>query len=748
MILKAFITLFKPFLILITSFATLIFGYASFLDADILDTFFNCYPVSAPAVESNWKNTDKTVPEGDFYVSTKGSDENNGTKESPFATIEKAMEAVRSYDKNQKTGITVCIEAGEYRVSSLSFTSSDGGTAACPVTYIGFGEGEVIINGGLNISAEDFSTSDKYPYISSRLSVSADKVLVADLTKEPYSLSQQDWGKLYPIGTYNTASSYKGDTTGPMYCELFVNDERQTLARYPDEGFIYTEKVLATGIDDPIPDENGDPATDTYLISRELASKIAGWENPEEVWMYGYWKYDWADGSSPIGDFNEAECTLSPEYRSYYGTKEDAPYYFYNCLEELTAPGEWYLDRENGLLCVYAPENEAAAKYSLSLSLSPVITVNADNLALKNLTVKGSRSNGIEINGSNNTVESCRVINVAYTAITVNGSGNKIIHNEAAYLGGGGISLSGGDTATLTPSGNIADNNLIHNWGEVYRTYQFGVALNGTGNICSHNEMYNAPHGAVTYSGNNNMIEYNLIYNVCLLSDDAGAVYAGRSWTSYGNTVRYNCIHSLGSDGHTPDGIYLDDALSGQNVYGNLLVNIPKYAIHAGGGRDNNIQNNIIVNAGDQAIKYDDRARDGALNNGWFNEHVNKDSGDMWKDLYASPYKSEIWQEAFPQYKDFSDDFSDGDNPGFVPNPANSIVTGNVIVDRSAAVGDFADAVKKFSTVENNDNYSLFHTDLIFTCADKGDYSLRKCSPVYKNLPDFKDIPLDEIGRR
>ena len=36
MILKAFITLFKPFLILITSFATLIFGYASFLDADIL----------------------------------------------------------------------------------------------------------------------------------------------------------------------------------------------------------------------------------------------------------------------------------------------------------------------------------------------------------------------------------------------------------------------------------------------------------------------------------------------------------------------------------------------------------------------------------------------------------------------------------------------------------------------------------------------------------------------------------------
>ena len=38
------------------------------------------------------------------------------------------------------------------------------------------------------------------------------------------------------------------------------------------------------------------------------------------------------------------------------------------------------------------------------------------------------------------------------------------------------------------------------------------------------------------------MIEYNNIHNVCLLSDDAGAIYAGRSWVMYGNVIRYNAV--------------------------------------------------------------------------------------------------------------------------------------------------------------------------------------------------------------
>ena len=740
------INIFRPFLCILSSIATLIFGYASFLDADIFDKYFESYPVAAPAVISEWTYSQDSAVTGDFYVSTKGNDSNPGTKDAPFLTIERAVEAVKDTEKEGKNGITVLIEAGEYRVSSLTLNDA-AGTEECPVSFIGCGDGEAVINAGVYLDARDFVTADNYPEIADRLSVDAKSVLVLDLTKAPYSLTKNDWGKLYPIGTYNTADEYQGDTTGPVYSELFVNDKRQTLARYPDEGFLYTEEVLATGIDTAAPDANGDPATDKYRISEELSQRIAGWESTEDVWMFGYWRYDWADSSSPIGSFDAEENTLSPKYKSKYGTKEEAPYYFYNCLEELTREGEWYMDRETGLLCVFAPENCDNATYCLSLSLSPVITVNADNITLKNITVKGSRHNGIEINGNNNTVEGCKITNVAYNAIVANGYGNTFTHNEIMNVGAGGISVTGGDRATLAPGNNTVSNNLIHDWGEIYRTYRFAVDFGGVGNICSNNEMYNASHGAITYSGNNHIFEYNLIYNVCLLSDDAGAIYAGRSWTSYGNIIRYNCIHSLGTDGHKPDGIYLDDALSGQTVYGNVLVNIPKYAIHVGGGRDNIIQNNLIINAGEQAIKYDDRARDAAVNNGWFSEHAGA-SGDMWTDLRYSPYKTDIWQEAFPQYKIFSDDFSDYDNPGFVPNPANSIVSGNVIVDRSTAVGDINENVKTFSRVENNACYSLFVMDRLFTDAENGDYTLKENSPVYKALPDFEEIPFDEIGRK
>ncbi len=739
-----FIKVFRPFLCILASFATLFFGYASFLDADIFDKYFESYPIASPAIESEWTDSEDIPVTGDFYVSTRGNDSNDGSLNSPFLTIERAVEAVKNTDKTGRQEITVLIEAGEYRVNSLALA----GDASCKINYIGYGEGEVVINGGIALNAKDFTTADSYPEIARRLCVDAGDVLVLDLTSAPYNLTAADWGKLYPIGTYNTAGSYQGDTTGPVYCELFVNDERQSLARYPDSGFIYTGEVLATGIDISVPDANGDPATDTYRVSDELAKRIAGWENINDVWMYGYWQYDWADGSSPIGAFNASERTLSPKYRSFFGTKEGAPYYFYNCLEELSTSGEWYLDRETGLLCVYAPENRDTATYNLSLSLFPAVTVNADNVTLKSITVKGSRHNGIEINGSNNTVEDCRIINVSYGAIVANGNNNTFTHNEIAHVGGGGIAVTGGDQAALTEGNNVVSNNLIHDWGEIYKTYRYAVDFGGVGNVCSNNEMYNAPHGAITYSGNNHIFEYNLIYNVCLLSDDAGAVYAGRSWTSYGTVIRYNCIHSLGSDGHTPDGIYLDDALSGQTVYGNILINIPKYAIHAGGGRDNIIENNIIVNAGEQAIKYDDRARDGALNNGWFNEHVAENTGDMWIDLKNSPYKTDVWQQAFPQYKSFSDDFSDPSNPGFVPNPANSIVTNNVVVDRSGALGDINENVYGFSTVENNDCYNLFRIDKLFTDAESGDYSLKEDSPVFKNLPDFKEIPLELIGRK
>ena len=738
-------------LVVLTGF---VIGSYSYLVPFITEETYGGYKAPIPALSTFTDKKDDKMINGDFYVSTKGNDSNGGTKDAPFLTIEKAVEAIRNIDKANKSGITVCIEAGEYRVSSLDFTKEDSGTAECPITYCAIG-GEVILNGGVTLSPDDFKSVSEYPEISERLASEVRKnVVVADLTKAPYSLTNSDWGKIYAIGSYHTAESYDGDYTGELYCELFVNDKRQSLARYPDNDYLLTEEVVSTGLgkesDGALTevkdwDKIRNPESDVYRINSELAQRITGWKTLDDVWMFGYWKYDWADASSPIGSFNAHTGEISPKFVSLYGTKTQAPYYFFNVLEELTTEGEWYLDRENGLLCLCKPENIKESQIDLTLSLNPVINAEADYLIFDGITVKGTRSDAVVINGNNNTVQNCLIKNVAGNALIMTGSNNLAYNNEIAHTGKGGIILDGGDGETLVSGNSKADNNYIHDWSEIYQTYQPAVTLLGAGNICSHNEMANAPHEAITYKGNNHIIEFNNIHDVCLLSDDAGAIYSGRSWVWYGNIIRYNCIYNIGSDEHKPDGIYLDDALSGQQIYGNLLINIPRNSIHIGGGRDNAVVNNIIVNSGENAIYFDERARDGALNNGWFT-HAHIGSGDMWDALYDSPWQSEIWQEAFPEYKTMTDDISKSESAEYIPNPACT-VKGNLIFNRRREIGDIYTSARRFSDISDNRVYFLDKTNGIFADINSGNYNIKDIENLRKSVPDFENIPLDEIGR-
>lgn len=731
-------------------------GSYSYIVPFMMEEIYEGYEAPVPAVSAytNTKDDDKMI-KGDFYVSTKGDDSNPGTKDAPFLTIEKAVEAVRNTDKSERNGITVCIEAGEYRVSSLEFTNEDSGTAECPITYCSYG-GEVVLNGGVTLHSDNFNSVTNYPEISERLTPEAKKnVVVVDLTKAPYSLTKADWGKIYAIGSYHTANSYDGDYMGELYCELFVDDKRQVLARYPDEDFLLTEEVVETGLGKESDgattevkdwDKIRNPQSDVYRVNSELAGKIAGWKTLNDVWMFGYWKYDWADASSPIGSFDAKTGEISPKFVSLFGTKTEAPYYFFNILEELTAEGEWYLDREKGLLCLWKPENIEEAQIDLSLSLKPVINAKADYITFDGITVKGTRADAVAITGDNNTMQNCLIKNIAGNALVMNGSNNLAYNNEITHTGKGGIILDGGDTKKLTPGNSKADNNYIHHWSEIYQTYQPAVTLLGVGNVCSHNEMANSPHEAITYKGNNHIVEYNNIHDVCLLSDDAGAIYSGRSWVWYGNIVRYNCIYNVGSGEHKPDGIYLDDALSGQQIYGNLLINIPRNSIHIGGGRDNVVENNIIVNSGENAIYFDERARDGALNNGWFT-HAYIGSGDMWDALYASPWQSEIWQNAFPQYKTMTDDISQSETESYVPNPACT-VKGNLIFNKYSEIGDIYTSARRFSDISDNGVYFLDKAEEIFVDINSGNYDIKDIENLRKSIPDFQNIALDEIGRR
>ena len=693
------------------------------------------------------------IDTADFYVSPAGDDGADGSLAHPFASLEKARDAVRATDKTGKSEITVAVMAGVYRVDSLAVTPEDSGTKDCPVAYRAYGDGEVVISGGVTLPhdaffpAADAALADRLPDAAKENALAVD-LFALGITKEQY-------GKIYAIGGYNTAARYDGDWVGDIYCELFVDDGRQTIARYPNgKEYLYTGEVVKEGQGRESAsaaikggfDELRNPEPDVYKMDKALSDRIASWKTTDGVWMFGYWRYDWADGSTPLGEADHEARTLSPMFVSSYGAKKGAPYYFFNVPEELDAPGEWYLDRENGVLYFWPPAGFSEdSAVELSLTTDNVIKAEADYLTFDGFTVRGTRGDAVNIAGSGNVVKNCLIKNAAGNALVVSGYDNLVADNEITRTGKGGVVLSGGDRDTLTPGNNRAENNLVHDWSEIYETYQPAFTLNGVGNICAHNEMYNSPHEAVTYSGNNHLIEYNLIHDVNLLTDDGGAIYSGRRWDWYGNVIRYNLIYDLGADGHKPVGIYMDDALAGQTIYGNIIVNAPHFGLQLGGGQDLDVHDNIVVNS-DEPISFDDRGLSGLSGDeaSSFYQHY-KQNGELWKLLWASPWESDVWREAFPQYAHYSDDFSNIDDPDFVLNPGHGTVTHNILVSAQGTIGGIAETAYKYSAIEENACFKLSALKKIFVDPENGDYTVRDDAPV-----DFKiDVPaMDEFGRR
>ena len=711
--------------------------------------------LAAPTGTGTYTEKERTkIENADLYIAPDGSDDADGSFDHPLATVEKARDLVRAMDKTGKTGITVALKAGEYPIRHIEFTARDGGTESCPVTYCAYGDGEVVLNGGVTLDPADFTAVTDEAVLSRLTDDAKQHVVCTDLTA--LGLTLADWGKLYSVGGYSTASHYDGDTTGPVPCVLYCNGTPMTTARYPDTGFLKVKGIIREGVGRESSTSNHsqlegwddlrNPETTIFTVDKKTAERVNGYASLDNVWLWTALMYNWADSTTPLKSFDYEARTMEPAYVSCYGAVPGSTYYIFNVIEELDSPGEWYLDRDNGMLYLYPDGDLTEADISLSLSTEDLVTVeDASFLRFEGLTLKGTRGGGMVIKADDVTVENCTVTGVSGIGIDMDGYRNTVSGCELSHIGGTGIYVKGGERETLTPGGNRVENCLIHHASEVALTAGSGIWIYGVGNVCAHNEFHDLPQQAIFYGGNNNIMEYNLMYDVALLSDDCSAVYSGRRWDCGGSVVRYNVMYNLGDKDHTPNGIYWDDGMSGQTAYGNLIVNCKQNGFLIGGGRDNNVYNNVLINC-ETPIRYDDRARDGALHaESWFKHSM--EGADMTQNLLAMPWQSETWLAAYPYSADWSLDYSDTENPNFIPNPANSKVNGNLIVHYKGSFGSADESVEHFSDLSGNAVYKLNALKKLFVDPDNGDYTLRDDAPVFDDIPGFEPLPLSEVGR-
>jgi len=645
----------------------------------------------------------------EFYVSPAGNDSNPGTKSKPFATIEAARDAVRKLPKGD--GITVWIRGGVYeRRSSFVLGKEDSGVEGAPVVYRACEGEDVRFLGGRRVPATAFKPVTDAAVLE-RIDESARKhVRCADLA----ALGMKDFGEPGVLG---------------KQAELFFNGSTMTLARWPNDGYV---KVAAVEKTEPFQKRGrrGDRVGRLVYDGDRPRRWVA---EADHMLLHGYWFWDWAEAYERVESIDPERRMIAtrPPYH-HYGYRPGQRYYALNLLCELDSPGEWFIDHEVGVLYFWPPRPlDDGSEVCVSVLDEPVVSMkDVSHVVIRGVAMEMTRGMAADISGgTGNLVAGCTIRNTGADGIHITGGAkNGVTACEIYATGACGVVLSGGDRATLEPGGHFATNNHIHHFSRIKRTYAGAVHLNGVGNRMANNYIHHGPHLAVLFGGNDHVMELNRIHNVCEETGDVGCFYTGRDWTSRGNIIRHNFIHDVSGPGSGGSFVvYLDDAASGGIVTGNIIYHC-SVAMLFGGGRDNVVENNLIVDCTAHSIYFDNRGMN------WMAYHV-KPGGIMPERLKAVPYKQPPWSDRYPKLVNILED-----DPGV---PKGNIIRRNVVVRTRGF--KLAGEVRQFGTVKNN-----LQTDDDVGFVDKAamDFRLKKSSIIYEKVPGFEPIPFDKIGLR
>lgn len=437
----------------------------------------------------------------EFHVSPSGNDADPGSQARPFATLTRVQEAVRRLKAggSQSEPVSVVVHGGTYRFeASLSFGPEDSGTAAAPVVWLAAPGEEVRFGGGVTLPGSMLKPVTE-PALLERLDPAArGKIVLADLGR----LNLREFGG-FP-------DTFRGVPAAP---ELFCNDRRMTLARWPNEGWATIARIIEPG---SVPREG---ETDERPGVFEYSGDRPGrWNVQSGVWLQSYWCFDWYEETIRVRAIDRGQHRITFAHPSLYGVKQGNPsprrYRALNLLEELDEPGEFYLDHAAHLLYFWPPAALEGSRIVLSTLNSPVLMMkDASWVTLRGFIVEAGLGNGIEMSGGrSNAIVACQVRNLRQVGIRVGGGqGHRVEDCDIHDTGTGGLILEGGDRKTLTAAGHQAVNNHIWQFSRHQLTSAYGLILGGVGNRAAHNLIHDAPHQAVAVQGNDHVFEYNVV---------------------------------------------------------------------------------------------------------------------------------------------------------------------------------------------------------------------------------------------
>lgn len=677
-----------------------------------------------------------------LVVSPGGSDRAQGTPGKPFRTLERALAEAARYSQDT---VEILLRGGTYPLKQT--VEIDGLRNLTVAPY----EGEPVSFTGSCSVAPHRLRKVTDPAIRERLQPGVrDRVRVIDANMLGIELS-------------GLIRKRFGHPSLPAWSELFIDGKPLTVARWPNDTMAPIGRVHCTG---DIPREDkygiGDPV---FEYGGERPSR---WKSTGGMWIAGYFAWGYSDDMIPVKSIDTIARTITAAAASRYGFMSGAPFrrwYALNLPEEIDRPGEYVLDAVNGKIYFLPPENTPLKDIRISTLEAPMFAVErCSNVVLRGFTLEYSRGMGVYIGESDSVlVDSCVIRNLGYVGICIGRGDEKLaempgygrfggresyrqignlggrlyderllnrragthngVRNCHIYrMGAGGISIGGGDRATLTPAHNYAENCRIHDFNRIEKSYIPGVWLDGVGNRASNCEIFDAPSMAVLIYGNDHTVEYCDIHHVCREVDDQGALYYGRDPSERGHRVRYCYFHDLPSV-HRVSATYHDDGACGMEVFGCIYYKAGSGPVLIGGGHDNVYRNNLFIDL-PQAVHIDNRMQN------W--GRAMADSGGIFDvRLRAVRYDRPPYSTAYPQLARYWE--------GDPRIPRGNVIAGNLFY----RIGKILNGSPAWADWSNN---WVTREDPGF--ADPADpmKGFVPDAPIYRMIGGFSPIPFERIG--